>query len=348
MALISVGWDLGGAHLKAARAENGVLKEVRQAACPLWQGIEHLDSALRQIISIWPQADCHTITMTGELVDLFPDRAAGVAALAQHAREHLGADRMQIYAGRAGLIGYDRVQVAALSAQIASANWLASASFAATRQAQGVLFDIGSTTTDIVPFAAGNVLSASISDSDRLGNGELLYTGAVRTPVCAIADRVPFDGQWQSVAAEFFATMADVYRLLERLPEQADLLPSADGRGKTIPASTARLARMLGRDAAQAGSDKWRQVAAYFARRQEEKIHDALDCVLSRHSLPYSAPFIGAGSGRFIVKRLAAIRGCSYLDFADLCNTNTSGDLAAKAADCAPAVALALLAHAGR
>jgi len=259
---------------------------------------------------------------------------------------------MLIFAGRAGLINPNKVQVSALSAQIASANWLASASFAATCEAQGILFDIGSTTTDIVPFAEGNVLSASISDGDRLSNDELLYTGAVRTPVCAVAGRAPFDGQWQSVAAEFFATMADVYRLLECLPEQADLLSSADGRAKTVPASAARLARMLGRDVTEASSGKWRQVAAFFARRQEEKIHDALDCVLSRHSLQHGAPLIAAGSGRFIVKRLAEIRGCSYLDFADLCNVSVSvsvsDDLAAKAADCAPAVALALLGYAGR
>ena len=45
---------------------------------------------------------------------------------------------------------------------------------------------------------------------------------------------------------EYFASMADVYRILGELPEGADMHPAADEREKTSPASCARLARMIG------------------------------------------------------------------------------------------------------
>ena len=43
-----IGWDVGGAHLKAALWEAGELRQVMQLACPLWQGIDRLRDALDQ------------------------------------------------------------------------------------------------------------------------------------------------------------------------------------------------------------------------------------------------------------------------------------------------------------
>ena len=35
---VVIGWDIGGAHLKAARVKNGRVEAVVQAATPLWLG----------------------------------------------------------------------------------------------------------------------------------------------------------------------------------------------------------------------------------------------------------------------------------------------------------------------
>ena len=78
--------------------------------------------------------------------------------------------------------------------------------------------------------------------------GELVYTGLVRSFVMAIAERAPFAGRWSPLINENFATMADVHRILGTLPEGADQMATADGRAKTVAASRARLARMVGRD----------------------------------------------------------------------------------------------------
>ena len=39
-----IGWDIGGAHVKAARIEAGRVSDVMQWVCPLWQGMAHRDA----------------------------------------------------------------------------------------------------------------------------------------------------------------------------------------------------------------------------------------------------------------------------------------------------------------
>ena len=43
-----IGWDVGGAHLKAALVEGGRLIDVVQLSCELWRGMDRLEIALDQ------------------------------------------------------------------------------------------------------------------------------------------------------------------------------------------------------------------------------------------------------------------------------------------------------------
>ena len=144
--MIRVGWDVGGAHLKAAALdESGLVLTVVQVACPLWQGLDKLDSAFRQVLADLPRAEVHAVTMTGELVDLFPNRADGVQGIAQTCARLLG-DETRFWAGT-GLVGLtDAVRDWRL---VASANWLATAAFCALHLPDLLLMDMGSTTTDL-------------------------------------------------------------------------------------------------------------------------------------------------------------------------------------------------------
>ena len=41
-----IGWDIGGAHLKAVLLDaNGNVLNIKQLPCPLWRGLHELDSA---------------------------------------------------------------------------------------------------------------------------------------------------------------------------------------------------------------------------------------------------------------------------------------------------------------
>ena len=53
---ITAGYDVGGAHLKIALAENGRVLAAVQIPCPLWQGLDRLDAALRQAAPLTARA----------------------------------------------------------------------------------------------------------------------------------------------------------------------------------------------------------------------------------------------------------------------------------------------------
>jgi (4-(4-[2-(gamma-L-glutamylamino)ethyl]phenoxymethyl)furan-2-yl)methanamine synthase len=338
-----MGWDLGGAHLKVAKVgRDGRLLEVRQIPCPLWQGLHVFDQALGSVVNEI-HGDVHAVTMTGELADIFPDRCEGVRRLLERSMAVLGDVPLIVYAGKAGFVA--AADSTRYCYEIASANWHASAHLAARYCDCGILVDIGSTTTDIVEFSRGNVCFRGYTDAERLGSEELVYTGVIRTPVFAVVSRVPFRGEWQSVTAERFATMADVYTLTGELHEPAlgFLAPreTADGGGSDIKACARRLARMLGRDADAGEADKWRGLARYIAGVQRHGIRQALERMFSRRPATQALPLVGAGVGRFIVRDLALQLGHPYIDFSSL--LPEAGDYAEGAALCAPAVAVAYL-----
>jgi len=153
---VMIGWDLGGAHLKAARVgESGRVDCVVQRPCPLWQGMPHFFTALDQALEATGSASRHAVTMTGEMVDLFKTREEGVTTLVAAMRDRLPGAELRFFAGRDGWL--DAEGVARSPARVASANWMASASLVAGRLDEGLLVDVGSTTTDLVPVSGGAV-----------------------------------------------------------------------------------------------------------------------------------------------------------------------------------------------
>lgn len=337
---LATGWDLGGAHLKVAQSDAaGRLHQAIQIPCTLWRGFDHLARAIGEAQRRLVPTTRHGITMTGELTDLFLSRAEGVERLTRGVQDALAGADLRIYAGDSGFVPPDAA--AGHVRDIASANWHASVRFVAERLSAGVFVDIGSTTTDIIPFAARRVRAAGFTDEERLVTEELVYTGATRTPVMAIAETVPFGGARQRLMAEHFATIADVHRLTGALPEDADQHESADGRPKTPEDSARRLARMLGRDAGSADMAGWRRLARHLAERQLQTIQAAAERTLSRGLVAEDAPLVGAGVGRFLAEALAARLERPYIDFATL--VSGPPEVCGWAACCAPAAAIAVL-----
>lgn len=339
-----LGWDLGGAHIKAARVDvRGCVNGVVQWPCPLWQGMDRLEWGIDAVLERIGERHGglrHAVTMTGELVDLFPDRTSGVKALIDAMSRRFPGESLAIYAGSAGFLTPDNAMSSAL--QVASANWFASTSWAAGRLPEGLLIDVGSTTTDLIPFAGGQVLAQGFSDHQRLARQELLYTGVVRTPLMAVTRSVPFAGEWVALMAEHFATTADIYRLTAELPEGVDLLPSADNGEKTPLGSARRLARMLGLDVDATDAAGWRRVSEYIAERQLRALADACERLLSRPGISPSAPLVGAGVGRFLVQKLARRLARPYVGFDQF--FSCAERMESRVAECAPAVAVASLA----
>jgi (4-(4-[2-(gamma-L-glutamylamino)ethyl]phenoxymethyl)furan-2-yl)methanamine synthase len=334
-----IGWDIGGVHLKAARAENGRIVDAVQIAAPLRAGLDPLVKGFAVLRERIGKADRHAVTMTAELADTFASRAEGVASIAALATRALDGTPALLYAGRAGFVALD--EASAFTTDVASANWHAAATLVARHRDAAILIDIGSTTTDIIPVAAGAIAARGYTDAERLSAGELVYSGIVRGFVMATAERAPFAGEWTTLVNENFATMADVHRILGSLPDGADLMATADGREKTIPASRTRLARMVGRDGDDADATAWQALARWFAEAQLRRIADAAMLVSSRN-LPLAAPLVGAGIGKSLVHEIAHRLDRPYVAFDSLLDVAPAARDAAS--DCAPAAALALLA----
>lgn len=335
-----IGWDVGGAHLKAVLLNaQGDIVQVKQLPCALWLGLDRLEVALEAILKsfdITEKQAKHFITMTGELVDLFESRHDGVVKIATLMTQVLGNEAL-FYAlgGDKGHTFLYLDEACEHTSRIASANWHASASLLAKNTADALLIDIGSTTTDIIAIEGGKVADAGLTDAARMQHDTLVYTGVVRTPVMAVAQKLMVDGKETNVAAEYFATMADVYRLTQELRAEADMAETSDGQEKTIQASAKRLARMVGYDAEDKPMACWQQLAQHCREKQMEQIQLAV-----MKQMKKDMTIVGAGAGEFLAKAIALCLDKPYVALNDLFQPQAGDDLAV----CLPAYAVAKLA----
>jgi probable H4MPT-linked C1 transfer pathway protein len=168
----------------------------------------------------------------------------------------------------------------------------------------GLLIDVGSTTTDIIPLSNSGPCPIGLSDTDRLLSGELVYTGVGRTPVCAITRSLPWRGKRCPVAAEYFATSADAYVILGQLAERADMNATADGRPLTKEFAHERLARMFCADASAFSKADAEVVAGAVREAQEGQLEAALRQV--GNSLGRNPEWlVFSGTGEFLALSLA-------------------------------------------
>jgi probable H4MPT-linked C1 transfer pathway protein len=334
------GWDLGGAHVKLAVADaDGRVLAVAQRPCPLWQGLCHLEEVLRAMRARHVgRPGTHTLTMTGELADLFPDRASGVAAILDCVEAQI-AD-VRVYAGSAGFIDGRRARIE--PGRVSSANWLASATWVSRFEPDALFVDVGSTTTDLVAIVAHRVAFEGYSDADRLRSGELDYRGVVRTPVAALVEALPWAGQWRPVMKELFATAGDAAVLAGALVPDERFGPGADGRGWTEIDCARRLARMLGEDLGDAALEPWRELARYVVGTVEDQLRRAVARRLSAFPGAGQPALVGAGVGRYHVESLARRLRRPYREFGSFV---AGGSAIPAIGDCAPAVALTQLAR---
>ena len=280
--------------------------------------------------------------MTGELVDLFENRLEGVTAIAATLTDLLGED-LWYFCGDNGFKRYQQLDRVDFD-KIASANWMATGLWTARHIPTGLLIDIGSTTTDLLLFKDYSLLNRGYTDHERMRYDELLYTGIIRTPAMMMSERAPIRGFWIKPMAEHFATASDIYRITGELEEETDQMPTTDSGPKTWVGSQRRLARLFGLDATELEDDETRHIANYLRDQQLGQILGAVRIQLSRSHIPKSAPIVGAGVGRFLVRDLARFLERPYQDFFDLFPINGPKP-SAGIANYAPAVSVACLLH---
>ena len=330
-----LGWDVGGANLKAARIEETASPGRRCSSVPSPSGANPTACrrSWRRTADRLGGARTMAVTMTAELADCFATKREGVVFVLDAFRTAFPDVEPWVY----GVDGRFRSAEAARQRphQVAAANWMASATLVARTFPDALFLDVGSTTTDVIPIVAGRVAARGRTDPARLRTGELVYTGALRTPVCAIVRSVPLRGRRCRVAAEHFAVAADVHLWLGRIDEGDYTCETPDGRGRSRPEAGARLARMVCADLEMLGPGDITAIAEHVARAQVRQIAGGIRQVMRRLGPACPRVAVLAGQGTFLARAAAEEVGLATRDMAE--------DVGSAAARAAPAAAVAYL-----
>jgi probable H4MPT-linked C1 transfer pathway protein len=328
-----LGLDIGGANLKAADG-CGWAKSV---AFPLWRNPQGLAGTLTTLIENGPMSERLAVTMTGELCDCFSSKADGVLQILSAVEPAAGGREVGVYLVDGRFVSI--VEARDMPQLAAASNWHALARFACrfVTGPTGLLVDVGSTTTDIIPLVDGKVAARGRNDTERLLHRELLYRGVGRTPICAVMHSLPWHGNPCSIAAEVFSTTADAYVIRGDLREDSNANWTADGRPLTKQHSRQRLARQLCADAVEFGPGDVEEIArAIFDAQCDELTHSIRYVAEQLPEAPTTC--VLGGAGEFLVEAVGGHLwpGCRQISL--------SAEIGLSASTCAPAHAVAVLA----
>jgi probable H4MPT-linked C1 transfer pathway protein len=340
-----VGLDVGGANTKAVWR---IGDERRTVSRPfeVWRDREALAAVLREVVgAVAPEpVDAVALTTTAELSDAFRTKREGVEFVLDAAEAALGEGAglvrdaaeaaldgppLLVFTTAGELVPLDEAR--ARAAEVAAANWVASGLAVAALRPDALMVDVGSTTADVVPIAAGRVVAAGRTDLERLLAGELVYTGALRTNLAAIAPRVPVRGGSCPVASELFAISADVHLILGHLAPGAYTCATPDGRPATVEFASERVARLVCADAEELAAEEIDAIARFLHAEQVRQIEAAVRRVSGR--VGADPPVVPLGAGAFLAREAAERLGRAVADL----------PWSAAERDAAPAAALAEL-----
>lgn len=294
-----LGLDIGGANLKIADGQ-GYADSV---AFPLWKQPDQLATALETMLTNAPSAEALAVTMTGELADCFQTKQEGVLAILDAVESAAKHRETHVYLCNGCLVPLGEARTQPDLA--AASNWVVLSNFVGRYCPVGpaLLIDLGSTTCDIIPLLDGRPSTKSLTDTERMTAGELLYTGVRRSPICAVVSEIPFGEGGCRVAQEVFATTLDAYLMLGYLPEDSNRFDTADGRACTREASQSRLARTICADGTTFSMEDATQAARHVHRKQLDLIETATrEVLLSMNQQP--ATIITSGAGEFLLQHL--------------------------------------------
>ncbi|MHC2066716.1 hydantoinase/oxoprolinase family protein [Bremerella sp. T1] len=329
-----LGVDVGGANIKIATGDGFA----HSFPFPIWKKKHELVVNLKHVLGMTPVFDRVAVTMTAELADCFGSKAEGVRFVLAAIREVFADYPVKVYTVSGKMVSLEDGILDPLS--VAAANWHALGSFGGQwfQGKSGLVVDVGSTTTDIIPLVDGKVVSQSKSDLERLLAGELIYLGVERTPICGITDTVNFRGKRCPIANEWFATSIDILLALGLFDEEPENHGTADGRPATREFAKTRLARMICADGDEVTWTEINEVARELNSIMVRKIAAGIRQVVESLELSVDLTVI-SGHGDFLAE--AALDNAGVVTHREYL-TDLIG---ANAARCAPAYALALLAQ---
>lgn len=257
------------------------------------------------------------ITMTAELADSYRTKREGVNKILTGVEKAFHRTEVLILTVDGRLVTMDKARQEPL--QVAAANWTATGWMVSQLIKDCIVLDTGSTTTSIIPIARGENVAQGKTDLEKLMNGELVYTGSLRTNVAAIVHSIPIRNHMARVASELFAQSGDVHLLLGNIGKEDYTVETANGRGKTREEAMTRLARVLCSDTETLNEREILRIAKYVCEKQVEQVATGLSQVYNRtKKLWRKKPIVVVtGLGRNFLARKAAEK-LSFSEVQDL------------------------------
>ena len=328
-----IGWDIGGVNTKAARVEDGGVRAVCHRPYELQRDPAALVPLLRELSGeLGEEAGAaHAVTMTAELSQMFRTKREGVGFVLDAVEAAFPQASIRVFAVDGRFLSIHAARREPLA--VAAANWAATARAVAWHHPDALLVDVGTTTTDIVPIVGGSVAADGSTDPGRLAAGELVYTGALRTPAESIASQVPLGGLPTGVSAEGFALAGDVHLWRGDLASADYSVAAPDGRPATREFAGERIARVVCGDRELLDDGDVTAIADALAGAQVAHIVAAIARVRGRH--PSIQTAVVTGLGTFLGERAARAAGLRVVPL--------SSELGEAVSRCAPAAAVALL-----
>jgi len=329
-----IGLDIGGANIKVAFED----RTAKSIEFPLWKKSSQLPQTLKEVLKPAVDGCKFAVTMSGELADCFETKNQGVEFIVNSLTEVVPAENVFIYQTTGSFV----TPAVAIRDWIktAASNWHALTRYAARflPDQTGIVIDIGSTTTDVIPVANGTPVSKAKTDVQRLQSSELVYTGVTRTPICSLINSVAIGGISTLLARELFATTLDAHLFVGNIRQSQSGESTADGRPATIRCAVKRLTRMVCADADEIDPTDVRIIAETAISAQETAIREALQTVKKNYPECKKA-FLISGTGDWLAKNVLRTNQAKvhFLELAKLESPQINA--------CAPAFAVATLAN---
>ena len=301
--MVILGIDIGGANTKITELEEKYYK-IHHIYFPMWKKHKKLTELLRVYNS--GNVEKVGIVMTAELVDAYRSKREGVEDILNSVERAFPDKDIYVFDVDGNFLEIDVAKKKYI--KVSASNWTATAYFVIKDICDNcILVDMGSTTTDIIPIKDGEIL-AEETDLKRLMNNQLVYVGALRTPLSFLTNTVVFRGFKTNVSSEYFSITGDVNLILNKINPEDYTCDTPDGVPVDRKSCMRRVARVLCSDLEEVNEEEILDISLQFYRKLLNMVRSNLDRVSERYEI---RDVVITGLGESILKE--ALEGYSII-----------------------------------
>jgi len=305
--MVILGIDIGGANTKITELD-GKYYKIHHIYFPMWKKHKKLPELLKRYNR--EGVEKVGIVMTAELVDAYKSKREGVEDILNSVEKAFYNKEIYVFDVDGNFLEVDVAKKK--YSKVSASNWTATAYFVMKYISNNcILVDMGSTTTDIIPIIDGKIL-AEKTDLTRLMNNQLVYVGALRTPLSFLTDTVKFRGCETNISSEYFSITGDINLILGKIDREDYTCDTPDGAPVDRVSCMRRIARILCSDLEEIDEDEVLEISLQLYRKLLDMIRYNVDQVSERYGI---RSIVITGLGERILKE--ALDGYSILSIGE-------------------------------